>query len=396
MNPLVYADNAATTKMLPEVFEAMTPYLNENYGNPSSMYRFGQVSRIAVDRARDSIAKNLGCLSAEVFFTSGGTESDNWAIKMVMQSLAAKGKNHLIISAFEHHAVLHTAKHLEKLGFEVTLLPVYSNGIVKVEDVKNSIKATTGLVSVMLANNEIGTIQPIKEIADVCRQSGVLMFSDAVQAVGHIPVNFAELGVDMLAFSGHKFHGPKGVGGLIVRKGLRFPNLLDGGAQEKNRRASTENVASIVGMATALEAAMKIMDSEVVRQTAMRNRLIDGLLSTVSHSRLNGDAEHRLPGNVNISFEGIEGESLLMLLDYHGICASSGSACTSGSLDPSHVLLAIGLVHAVAHGSLRLTFSHFTTDEDIDIMLEKIPPVVQHLREMSPVWEKVLRGEQYE
>ena len=384
----VYADNAATTRLLPSVLEAMTPYLTEEYGNPSSLYSFGQSSRQAVDRARETVARCLNCRPDEVFFTSGGSEADNWAIKMTAEALSKKGKKHIISTVFEHHAVLHTLDSLKKHGFEITLLPVYDNGVVRVEDVKAALRPDTALVSVMFANNEIGTIQPIAEIGALCREAGVLFHTDAVQAVGHVPVDFAGMNIDMLSLSAHKFHGPKGMGALILRKGVRFGNLIDGGAQEKGRRAGTENLASIVGLGEAITVATASLEENMARITAMRDRLIDSLLQ-LPRTRLNGSREHRLPGNLNISFEGIEGESLLLRLDMAGICASSGSACTSGSLDPSHVLMAIGLKHEVAHGSLRLSLSELTTEEDIDYIIAQVPPIVEGLRAMSPVWEKI-------
>ncbi len=393
-NRFVYADNAATTRLLPAVLEAMTPYLTEEYGNPSSLYGFGQTARQAVDAARETVAECLHCRPEEVFFTSGGSEADNWALKMAAEAMAKRGKKHLISTAFEHHAILHTLEHLKKQGFEVTLLPVYEDGIVRVEDVKAALRPDTALVSVMFANNEIGTVQPIAEIGALCREAGVLFHTDAVQAVGHIPVDFAGMNIDLLSLSAHKFHGPKGVGALLIRRGIRFGNLIDGGAQEKGRRAGTENTAGIVGLGAALKLACEAMEENGKRVSALRDRLINGLLSSVERSRLNGDPARRLPGNVNLSFEGIEGESLLLMLDFKGICASSGSACTSGSLDPSHVLLAIGLPHAVAHGSLRLTLSEETSDEDVEYMLREIPPVVQRLRAMSPLWERICKGEE--
>ncbi len=392
MAKMIYADNAATTRLLPEVLDAMMPYLTEEYGNASSLYGFGQTSRYAIADAREDIANCLGCLASEVYFTSGGSEADNWAIKMVAAEMAKKGKKHLISTAFEHHAVLHTLKALEKQGFEVTLLPVYDNGVVRVEDVKNAIREDTALVSVMFANNEIGTVQPIAEIGAVCHEAGVLFHTDAVQAAGHLPINFKEMNVDLLSLSAHKFHGPKGMGALLCRRGLRFPNLIDGGAQERNRRAGTENTAGIIGTATALKLACEKLDTVTPVITAKRDRLIAGL-SQISHSRLNGDAKKRLPGNVNMSFEGVEGESLLLYLDAKGICASSGSACTSGSLDPSHVLLSIGLKHEVAHGSLRLTIDEDTTDDDINTILTAVPEVVDRLRAMSPLWEDMMKRE---
>lgn len=394
MNKMIYADNAATTALHPKALEAMMPYLTEEYGNPSSLYSFGQNSRRAVEQARCHMATCLHCLPAEIYFTSGGSEADNWAIKAAAEMGAAKGKKHIISTAFEHHAVLHTLDALKKQGFEITLLPVYDNGIVRVEDLKAALREDTALVTVMFANNEIGTIQPIAKLAAVCKDAGVLFHTDAVQAVGHIPVEFAELGVDMLSLSGHKFNGPKGVGALIVRKGLRLNNLIHGGAQESGRRAGTENTAGIVGMATALQFACDKMEETAPIIAARRDRLIESL-TQMTHSRLNGDAKTRLPGNINVSFEGIEGESLLLMLDAFGICASSGSACTSGSLDPSHVLLSIGLKHEVAHGSLRLSIDENTTDEDIDYIAEAVPKVVNRLRDMSPLWEHIVKGEEF-
>lgn len=391
MERFIYADNAATTRMLPEVLDSMMPYLTEEYGNPSSLYSFGQAARGAVTEARRTIAACLGCREDEVYFTSGGSEADNWAIKMTARMMAKKGKKHLISTAFEHHAVLHALDSLKEDGFEITLLPVHENGVVRVEDVRDALREDTALVTVMFANNEIGTIQPVAEIAALCRDRGVLFHTDAVQAVGHVPVDFAGMGIDMLSLSAHKFHGPRGIGCLLLRKGIRLPNLIDGGAQERGRRAGTENTVGIVGMATAMQIACSRIEDKTPRITALRDRLIDGLLRSVPRCRLNGDREKRLPGNVNISFEGVEGESLLLMLDMKGICASSGSACTSGSLDPSHVLLAIGLIHEVAHGSLRLTLSEDNTDEEVDYILETIPAVVSRLRDMSPLWERMMK-----
>lgn len=393
MERFVYADNAATTRLLPQVLESMMPYLTETYGNPSSLYGFGQDARHGVEGARAAVAGCLHCRPDEVFFTSGGSEADNWAITMAARALAAKGKTHILSTTFEHHAVLHTLEALEKEGFTITRLPVYDNGIVHVEDVRAALRPETALVTVMFANNEIGTIQPIAEIGALCREAGVLFHTDAVQAVGHIPVDFEGMHIDLLSLSAHKFHGPKGVGALLIRKGLRFPNLINGGAQERGRRAGTENTAGIVGLGAALQLACERMDAVTPALVARRDRLIAGLLAAVPRCRLNGDAVRRLPGNVNISFEGIEGESLLLMLDMKGICASSGSACTSGSLDPSHVLLSIGLKHEIAHGSLRLTLSEETSDDDVAYMLETIPTVVARLREMSPLWEKIIQDE---
>ena len=388
MGRFVYADNAATTRLLPQVLDKMMPFLTDLYGNPSSLYSFGQEAREGVTAARKVMAEALGCLPEEVFITSGGSEADNWAIKMAAWKQAEKGKKHIISTQFEHHAVLHSLQTLEKQGFAITLLPVYDNGIIHPEDLRAAIRPDTALVTVMFANNEIGSIQPIAEIGAICREKGVLFHTDAVQAVGHVPVDFAGMQIDMLSLSAHKFHGPKGIGALIIRKGLRFGNLIDGGAQERNRRAGTENTAGIVGMAEALRIACAHREENARKVSLLRDRLIEGLLA-IPRSRLNGDRENRLPGNVNISFEGIEGESLLLMLDFKGICASSGSACTSGSLDPSHVLLAIGLEHAVAHGSLRLTLSEETTEEDVDYILQCVPEVVAYLRNMSPLWERI-------
>ena len=391
MTRIVYADNAATTSTAPSVVKAMLPYFTELYGNPSSLYNVGQEAREGVDRARQQVADAIGALSSEIFFTSGGSEADNWAIKGIAHSLAAKGKKHLITSAFEHHAVLHTMESLQKEGFEVTLLPVYENGIVKPEDVANAIRPDTALVSIMYANNEIGTIQPIPEIGAICRDKGVLFHTDAVQAIGMVDINVKEQNIDLLSLSGHKFHGPKGVGALYCRRGLRFPNLIDGGAQEFNRRAGTENVPGIVGLGAAIQEATADIPGRTARIQAMRDRLIDGVLQ-IPRSRLNGDHQHRLAGNANFCFEGIEGESLLLMLDAKGIAASSGSACTSGSLDPSHVLLAIGLPHEIAHGSLRISLSDVNTEEDVDAILEALPPIVERLRAMSPLWERIVKN----
>ena len=384
----VYADNAATTPVTPAVLEAMTPWLMENYGNPSSIYSIGRAARTAVEKARRQVAAALNAKPGEIYFTSCGTEADNWALKGSMRRWAAKGKKHLITAAFEHHAILHSAKALEKEGFEVTYLPVTPEGLVDPAELEKAIREDTALVSIMLANNEIGTVQPIAELAAIAHAHGAWFHTDAVQAVGHIPVDVKALGVDMLSLSGHKFHAPKGVGALYVKKGI-LPNIfMDGGAQEKGRRAGTENLASIVGLGEAITVATASLEENMARITAMRDRLIDSLLQ-LPRTRLNGSREHRLPGNLNISFEGIEGESLLLRLDMAGICASSGSACTSGSLDPSHVLMAIGLKHEVAHGSLRLSLSELTTEEDIDYIIAQVPPIVEGLRAMSPVWEKI-------
>lgn len=390
----VYADNAATTKLSPAAKEAMLPYFDEIYGNPSTLYTLGQEAAEHLLACRTEIAQLIGAADPrEIVFTSGGSEADNQAIISAARNGARKGKKHLISTKFEHHAVLHTLDKLRKEGFDVTLLDVHENGVVRVEDVAAAIRDDTALVSVMFANNEIGTIQPVAQIGSICQKAGVLFHTDAVQAVGHVPVSFSNINADLLSLSAHKFHGPKGVGALLIRRGLRLGNLIDGGAQESGRRAGTENTAGIVGMAAALQLACEQMEHTAPLIAARRDRLIR-LLTQLSHSRLNGDSVQRLPGNINISFEGIEGESLLLMLDMQGISASSGSACTSGSLDPSHVLLSIGLPHEVAHGSLRLSICEETTDEDIDYMAQTIPPVVERLREMSPLWERIVEGEE--
>lgn len=389
----IYADNSATTAIAPSVLEKMMPYLTEVYGNPSSLYSIGSKAKEAVEKSRANIAKNLGAASAsEIFFTSGGSESDNWALKGVCHALKAKGKTHIITSKFEHHAILHTCQALEKDGFRVTYLDVYENGIVKPEDVENAICDDTAIVSIMYANNEIGTIQPISEIGAICKKHGVLFHTDAVQAAGFVRINVVEQNIDLLSMTAHKIHGPKGCGLLYVRRGVKIDNLIEGGAQERGRRAGTENVAGIVGLDAALQLSVDTMEERNAKLIKMRDRLIDGLLK-IERSRLNGDRIHRLPGNVNMCFEGIEGESLLLKLDLNGISASSGSACTSGSLDPSHVLLAIGLPHEIAHGSMRLSFSDENTEEDIDYILEKVPQIVDYLRAMSPLWEKIKKAE---
>lgn len=386
----VYADNAATTKISDVALDAMMPCFREFYGNPSSLHSVGQDAFHKVRDARNTVAECINADPNDVYFSSGGSESDNWAIKGTAYLMAKKGKKHIISSKFEHHAVLHTLNALEKDGFEITLLDVYENGLVKVEDVKNAIREDTALVTIMYANNEIGTVQPIREIGAVCREKGVIFHTDAVQAVGHIPVDVKADNIDMMSFSGHKFHGPKGIGGLYCKKGIRLPNLIEGGAQERNRRAGTENVPAIVGMAAALKDACDNMEENTKKLVAMREQLIDGILK-VERSRINGDREHRLPGNVSVCFEGVEGESLLLYLDLMGISASSGSACTSGSLDPSHVLLSIGLPHEVAHGSLRLSLCEENTPEEMEYIIEQIPPIINRLRDMSPLWEKIVK-----
>lgn len=388
----VYADNAATTQMSDSVLKAMMPLLTDIYGNPSSLHSVGQIAKEHLEAARETVAECIGADPKEIYFTSGGSEADNQAIRSAAYIGARKGKKHIISSKFEHHAVLHTLDALKKEGFEVTLLDVYSNGIVKPEDVANAITDETCLVTIMTANNEIGTIQPIAEIGKICKEKGVLFHTDAVQAVGHIPVNVKDMNCDMLSVSAHKFHGPKGVGFLYARKGILLTNIIYGGAQERNKRAGTENMASIVGMATAIKDATDHLQKNAEKVTAMRNRLIDGLKG-IERSRINGDLEHHLPGTLNMCFEGIEGESLLLLLDAKGICASSGSACTSGSLDPSHVLLSIGVPVEIAHGSLRLSISEYNTMEQMDHIVKSVPEVVSYLRSISPVWERIKKEE---
>lgn len=388
----VYADNAATTQMSDSVLKAMMPLLTDIYGNPSSLHSVGQIAKEHLEAARETVAECIGADPKEIYFTSGGSEADNQAIRSAAYIGARKGKKHIISSKFEHHAVLHTLDALKKEGFTVTLLDVYSNGIVKPEDVANAITDETCLVTIMTANNEIGTIQPIAEIGKICKEKGVLFHTDAVQAVGHIPVNVKDMNCDMLSVSAHKFHGPKGVGFLYARKGILLTNIIYGGAQERNKRAGTENMASIVGMATAIKDATDHLQENAEKVTAMRNRLIDGLKG-IERSRINGDLEHHLPGTLNMCFEGIEGESLLLLLDAKGICASSGSACTSGSLDPSHVLLSIGVPVEIAHGSLRLSISEYNTMEQMDHIVKSVPKVVSYLRSISPVWERIKKEE---
>ncbi len=388
----IYVDNAATTAMSDKAVEALTPYLKGVYGNPSSLHTVGQVAKEALEDARARFAKCINAEAKEIYFTSGGSEADNQCIRSAALNGLKKGKKHIISTAFEHHAVLHTLKKLEKEGFEVTYLDVHADGLVTAEQVAEAIRPDTALVTIMYANNEIGTIQPIREIGEVCKTAGVVFHTDAVQAVGHIPVDVKADNIDMLSVSAHKFHGPKGVGAIYCRKGILLNTFIEGGAQERGRRAGTENIGGVVSMTVALEEAVKNMAGNAVKLKKMRDRLIDGLLK-IPHSRLNGDRKMRLPANVNMCFEGIEGEGLLLLLDAKGICASSGSACTSGSLDPSHVLLAIGLPHEVAHGSLRISLSEDNTDEDVDAILKAVPEVVGYLRNMSPVWEELEKGE---
>lgn len=388
----IYVDNAATTKTSRTAIDAMLPYFDKIYGNPSSLHSVGQAAADALRKAREEAAEVLGCEPSEITFTSGGSEADNQALVSAAAIGARKGKKHIISTAFEHHAVLHTLKKLEKEGFEVTLLDVHENGMVSARQVADAIREDTCLVTVMYANNEIGSIQPIAEIGAVCREKGVIFHTDAVQAVGHIHINVKEENIDMLSLSAHKFHGPKGVGLLYARRGIRLTNIIEGGAQERGKRAGTENIPGIVGMVAALKEANANIDTNAAKVSALRDRLIAGL-GKIPHSALNGDRTRRLPGNVSFCFEGIEGESLLLLLDAKGICASSGSACTSGSLDPSHVLLAIGRPHEVAHGSLRLTLSEENTQEEVDYIIEETTKVVKYLRELSPVWKELLSGE---
>ncbi|MCI9145446.1 MAG: cysteine desulfurase NifS [Eubacterium sp.] len=385
----IYADNAATTKLSQTALDAMMPFLTEIYGNPSSLHTDGQIAKMHLENAREDIAKLMGASPKEIYFTSGGSEADNQAIRTAAYNGKKKGKNHIISSKFEHHAVLHTLNALEKEGFEVTLLDVHPNGIVKAEDITNAIKDNTCLVTIMSANNEIGTIQPVAEIGKICREKGVLFHTDAVQAVGHIPVHAEEMNVDMLSASAHKFHGPKGIGFLYVKKGIPVHSLIEGGAQERGKRAGTENLAAIVGMTAALKESVERLNDNADKVTVLRNRLAEGL-KTIERSRINGDLTAHLPGTLNMCFEGIEGESLLLLLDMKGIRASSGSACTSGSLEPSHVLLAIGVPVEVAHGSLRLSINENNTEDEMEYMIKTITEVVAYLRSISPVWEKIV------
>ncbi len=388
----VYADNAATTQVSPTAVAAMMPFLTEEYGNPSSFYSLGQRAAEALVKARETVAECLGAEPGEIYFTSGGSEADNQAIRSAAFVGAKKGKRHIISTKFEHHAVLHTLAQLEKEGFDVTLLDVHPNGVITVEDVANAIREDTCLVTIMFANNEIGTMQPIKEIGALCREKKIPFHTDAVQAVGHVPINVKEMNIDMLSLSGHKFHSPKGIGALYVRRSIPLKNLIEGGQQEKGKRGGTENMPGIVGMAAAMKEAIDHMDENMTKITALREKLITGL-EKIPHSKLNGDRNIRVPGTVNFCFEGIEGESMLLLLDANGIAASSGSACTSGSLDPSHVLLALGLPHEVAHGSLRLSIGEYNNEAEIDHILETVPKVVERLRDMSPVWDELVKGE---
>ena len=393
MKKVIYLDNAATTKVAPEVVEAMLPYFTENYGNPSSVYSFASKNKEAITNQREVIAEVLGAKANEIYFTAGGSESDNWALKATADAYKDKG-NHIITTKIEHHAILHTAEYLEKNGFEVTYLDVDENGLVRLEDLEAAIRPTTILISVMFANNEIGTVEPIKEIGAIAKKHGVLFHTDAVQAFGQVPINVDEYNIDMLSASGHKLNGPKGIGFLYIRKGVKIRSFVHGGGQERKRRAGTENVPGIVGMGAATARAFRTMEERTAREAELRDYLIGRILEEVPYTKLNGHPEKRLPNNANFSFRFIEGESLLIMLDMKGICASSGSACTSGSLDPSHVLLAIGLPHEIAHGSLRLTLSEETTKEEIDYVIESIKEVVTNLRNMSPLYEDFLKKNQ--
>ena len=387
---VIYLDNAATTRTAPEVVEAMVPYFSEFYGNPSSVYEFSQKSKEAITHAREIIANSLGAKTEEIYFTAGGSESDNWALKAAAEAYKAKG-NHIITTKIEHHAVLHTGAWLEKQGYEVTYLDVDENGTVKLEELKRAIRPTTILISVMFANNEIGTIQPIKEIGEIARAHGILFHTDAVQAFGQLPIQVDALNIDLLSSSAHKLNGPKGIGFLYIRKGVKIRSFIHGGAQERKRRAGTENVPGIVGYGAAVERAVRTMEERTQKEQVLRDYLIDRVLREVPYTRLNGHRTNRLPNNANFSFQFIEGESLLIMLDMDGICGSSGSACTSGSLDPSHVLLAIGLPHEIAHGSLRLTLGEETTKEELDEVVESIKKIVKKLRDMSPLYEDYMR-----
>ncbi len=392
-NRMIYLDNAATTRVHPEVFAAMTPFFTEEYGNPSAIYGFAQSAKNAVDHARETIAKSIGANTEEIYFTGGGSESDNWALKATAEAYAAKGK-HIITSKIEHHAILHTAQWLEKQGYEITYLDVDENGLIDLEQLEKAIRPDTILISIMAANNEIGTIEPLKEIGKIAHEHGVLFHTDAVQAFAHIPLNVDEMNIDMLSASGHKINGPKGIGILYIRKGVKIRSFIHGGAQERSRRAGTHNVPGIVGMAKATELSTEKMEERNKYEIELRDYLIDRVLSEIPYSRLNGDRTRRLPNNANFCFRFIEGESMLILLDQNGIYGSSGSACTSGSLDPSHVLLAIGLPHEIAHGSLRLTLSEETTKEDIDYTVDRLKEIIARLRSMSPLYEDFVKKQQ--
>lgn len=388
----IYVDNAATTRLSDVAFEAMKPFMQDIYGNPSSLHHIGQTAKEYLDEARAKIAKCINAQPNEIYFTSGGSEADNQAILTAAYNGAKKGKKHIISSKFEHHAVLHTLEKLKNEGFEIQLLDVYKNGIIKVEDVKNALRNDTALVTIMTANNEVGTVQPIREIGEICKKKGVVFHTDAVQAIGHIKIDVSEMNVDMLSASAHKFHGPRGIGFLYCRKGILLQNLINGGAQERGKRAGTENTPAIIGMAAAIEDACEGLERNAEYISEIRDMIIDGC-ADIELSRLNGDRQNRLPGTINFCFEGIEGEGLLLLLDQYGICASSGSACTSGSLDPSHVLLSMGIPVAVAHGSLRISLSEENTKEEAQIIIDSIHKVVSYLRSISPVWEKIQKGE---
>lgn len=389
MTKRIYADNAATTKVAPEVVDAMLPYFTETYGNPSSIYNEGRTARVAVEKAREQVANAIGASPKEIYFTGSGSEADNWALRSTARALSKKG-NHIITSAVEHHAVLHTCQDLEKQGFEVTYLPVDKYGMVSPDDVKAAIKDTTIMISIMFANNEIGTIMPIKEIGALAREKGIFFHTDAVQAAGHVKIDVKDMNIDLMSVSGHKLGAPKGIGALYIRKGVKIDSFIHGGAQERRKRAGTENLPAIVGFGKAVELASNEMEEEAKRLTLLRDKVIKGILENIPYSRLNGHPSDRLPGNANISFEFIEGESMLLFLDMKGIYASSGSACTSGSLDPSHVLLAIGLPHEKAHGSLRITLGINNTEEDVDTLLKELPPIVERLRSMSPLYEEFI------
>jgi len=390
MNKVIYLDNAATTKTAPEVVEAMLPYFTEHYGNPSSVYSFAAKNKEAISLQREIIADALGAKANEIYFTAGGSESDNWALKATAEAYKAKG-NHIITTKIEHHAILHTAEYLEKNGFEVTYLDVDEDGVVKLDELKAAIRPTTILISVMFANNEIGTIQPVKEIGEIAKEKGILFHTDAVQAFGQVPINVDEYHIDMLSASGHKLNGPKGIGFLYIRKGVKIRSFVHGGGQERKRRAGTENVPGIIGLGTAVARAVRTMEERTAKEKELRDYMIDRVLAEIPYTKLNGHRDLRLPNNTNFSFRFIEGESLLIMLDMKGICGSSGSACTSGSLDPSHVLLAIGLPHEIAHGSLRLTLSEETTKEEIDYVIEELKNIVGRLRNMSPLYEDFVK-----
>ncbi len=390
MKKIIYLDNAATTKTAPEVVDAMLPYFTEFYGNASTIYDLGNHSKNAMNEARDIIADALGARGEEIYFTAGGSESDNWALKATAEAYKNKG-NHIITSKIEHHAILHTCEWLEKQGFEVTYVDVDENGVIKLDELKKAIRPTTILISVMFANNEIGTIQPIKEIGEIAKEHGILFHTDAVQAFGQVPINVDECHIDMLSASGHKLNGPKGIGFLYIRKGVKIRSFVHGGAQERKRRAGTENIPGIVGLGVATKRAIASMQERTAKEIELRDYLIDRVLKEIPYTRLNGHRTNRLPNNANFSFQFIEGESMLIMLDMDGICGSSGSACTSGSLDPSHVLLAIGLPHEIAHGSLRLTLSEEITKEDIDFVIEKLKSIIERLRSMSPLYEDFVR-----